>query len=543
MERIGTTIFQGMCCAVIAGSGGSASLAQDWTPLHLESFELAGPPREHLSDRLAMDWCRTEGSSIGNGFCPTGGHWRLGPSETLAASLTSPSGCDSLRVWVYVGSLDATGSWMRFGPELSSCATSPKGGQFVDAADGVCVDLVASSTLAVDGRLVWSLTNGSSNVVLLDEVLVEGTECGSVTTHDCCEPGNAGCSDADVESCVCSVDPFCCETAWDGFCVALVDTAGCGGCGADCGTTFALDFGDTYVPGGVCGLFDDRIEACEGVGPFLTTSGGCSGVGDAALRFGGGFPWSAIRTTCLDLSEASVAECRFQCVTAPGVPGPVLEAIVGDEPAIELGRVPVDVSGACRNITIDLAPVVGRDEVRFRLSSGSSVADATRVDDLKILIDPEHGPCEVGLAGSTSAEIDACVCGIDVYCCETAWDELCIAMATVYCEADCETIPTCGTSGDCGVPRADPGCSDRSCCEEICLEDGFCCVVAWDAECVAKASSCGDPRPDLDGDGDVDGADLGLLLARWGTNDPGADLDSDGQVAGGDLGLLLASWG
>ena len=47
---------------------------------------------------------------------------------------------------------------------------------------------------------------------------------------------------------------------------------------------------------------------------------------------------------------------------------------------------------------------------------------------------------------------------------------------------------------------------------------------------------------DLNGDGHVDGADLGLLLAGWGA--PGiADLNGDGNVDGADLGLLLAAWG
>ena len=50
-------------------------------------------------------------------------------------------------------------------------------------------------------------------------------------------------------------------------------------------------------------------------------------------------------------------------------------------------------------------------------------------------------------------------------------------------------------------------------------------------------------RSDLNDDGRVDGGDLGLLLAAWGTNDPAADLNEDGDVNGADLGLLLASWG
>ncbi|HMN96328.1 MAG TPA: phosphatase PAP2 family protein [Phycisphaerales bacterium] len=48
---------------------------------------------------------------------------------------------------------------------------------------------------------------------------------------------------------------------------------------------------------------------------------------------------------------------------------------------------------------------------------------------------------------------------------------------------------------------------------------------------------------DLDGNGLVDGADLGLLLGAWGSKDPAADLDRDGTVTGADLGILLGNWG
>lgn len=58
--------------------------------------------------------------------------------------------------------------------------------------------------------------------------------------------------------------------------------------------------------------------------------------------------------------------------------------------------------------------------------------------------------------------------------------------------------------------------------------------VRLDAEPAAVA-------PDLNGDGVVDGADLGLLLAAWGQ--PGGDLDGSGATDGADLGLLLAAWG
>jgi hypothetical protein len=47
---------------------------------------------------------------------------------------------------------------------------------------------------------------------------------------------------------------------------------------------------------------------------------------------------------------------------------------------------------------------------------------------------------------------------------------------------------------------------------------------------------------DLDGNGTVNGADLGILLGAWGAAGA-ADLNGDGIVGGADLGLLLGSWG
>ena len=52
------------------------------------------------------------------------------------------------------------------------------------------------------------------------------------------------------------------------------------------------------------------------------------------------------------------------------------------------------------------------------------------------------------------------------------------------------------------------------------------------------------PSPDLDGDGVVTSADLGLLMAAW--NEIGADpadLNLDGIVNAVDLGILIAAWG
>lgn len=56
---------------------------------------------------------------------------------------------------------------------------------------------------------------------------------------------------------------------------------------------------------------------------------------------------------------------------------------------------------------------------------------------------------------------------------------------------------------------------------------------------VADESKCVE---DLNDDGVVDGADLGILLSVWNQSGVG-DLDGSGAVDGADLGQLLAAWG
>lgn len=50
------------------------------------------------------------------------------------------------------------------------------------------------------------------------------------------------------------------------------------------------------------------------------------------------------------------------------------------------------------------------------------------------------------------------------------------------------------------------------------------------------------PSPDINGDGEVDGADLAEVLSNWGAAHPPADLDLSGEVDGGDLTILLGAW-
>ena len=90
-------------------------------------------------------------------------------------------------------------------------------------------------------------TEGGWDEVCVDVVDAEG--CGMCPEEpgtggetdgsmgDCCEPQETpGCGDAEVEACVCEMDPFCCAAGdekggvWDEVCAAEVVRFGCGTC-------------------------------------------------------------------------------------------------------------------------------------------------------------------------------------------------------------------------------------------------------------------------------------------------------------------------
>lgn len=60
---------------------------------------------------------------------------------------------------------------------------------------------------------------------------------------------------------------------------------------------------------------------------------------------------------------------------------------------------------------------------------------------------------------------------------------------------------------------------------------------------LTNTTPCAPPCPaDINGDGQVNGADLGLLIGNWGGSGTG-DLNNDGLVNGADLGILIGNWG
>ncbi len=77
---------------------------------------------------------------------------------------------------------------------------------------------------------------------------------------------------------------------------------------------------------------------------------------------------------------------------------------------------------------------------------------------------------------------------------------------------------------------------------------GAIALYGFSQDNIILSNVCITPPPttcpaDLNQDGVVDGADLGILLGAWGLASSPADLNGDGTVDGADLGGLLGAWG
>jgi hypothetical protein len=110
----------------------------------------------------------------------------------------------------------------------------------------------------------------------------------------------------------------------------------------------------------------------------------------------------------------------------------------------------------------------------------------------------DHGCCSVGGAGCSDNVIEAAICSeggiqgegaVDPYCCNVAWDNLCVAGVNNL--ADNVALP-CGST--CCAPKGTPGCSSPSVQACVGAVDPYCINTAWDALCVAEVESLGCSR-------------------------------------------------
>ncbi len=97
--------------------------------------------------------------------------------------------------------------------------------------------------------------------------------------------------------------------------------------------------------------------------------------------------------------------------------------------------------------------------------------------------------CETSdLPGCDDSGVLACVCATDSFCCEVAFDAICVSLA-LQCGGSCSNQ---GAESDCCSASGAPGCTDQSVHDCVCATDFACCSSGFDDVCVAQAiSECG----------------------------------------------------
>jgi len=121
----------------------------------------------------------------------------------------------------------------------------------------------------------------------------------------------------------------------------------------------------------------------------------------------------------------------------------------------------------------------------------STAWDAECVQGAAIVCAPQscafadHDCLTTGAPGCSDLECCSDVCQLDAFCCLDSWDTLC----TLTAVESCDGAPlACGTATHGCLTTGTPGCSDPICCEAVCSQDGYCCLVEWDSLCVADAT-------------------------------------------------------
>lgn len=316
----------------------------------------------------------------------------------------------------------------------------------------------------------------------------------------CDEPHlTPGCFTTPCCTAVCAIAPDCCDIAWDQLCVDLADT--------ECNGLTCPSYGScTEVhqdPG--C---EDPV-CCERVGRL---DGYCDGA-----------TWDQV---CVD---RALAFCALSPCTLTVPPEAIPEAELcykhlNDGAAYGGATIPI----ACGQTYLgECATGSPRDTDWYALGTGGPRRIRfTVTSEFPCEVHLVHGPFEGPMqtvatifgGTCTPALLDACIDGGAWYAVVT----LGMPAGAIRSGQPC-TVVDPDNPPDPRDPPVIPGYfGTRYLASLVC-------------------SACGIVG-DLNGDGIVNGADIGLLLGQWGASGGIADLNHDGIVNGADLGLLLGAW-
>jgi len=383
---------------------GGGVLRAQYCELYFEEFPFGGPGDLDNGTFLA-EWCENGATITASNFCLTGESFKLAVADhdPILWVFVDSQSCSAVRLEFDYGQFFDSLTQVRYAVSddtvLDCGAPILNSAGFLTQTGGICTPTQLTIPLAGDQSVYFQFDHGpTSDALFLDNVSIQLETCdceGSGSDHGPCETGGPGCDDPVIEACVCAVDPYCCDTAWDEQCVAEVESLLCGDCGGGpvCLFEFAADLGSFFQSGTVCELWPALFENCQGLGPWITSSGDCGGAGDYVMHFGSGFPYSSADTVCLDLSAATEASLWFDFAKDSGTLGPAVEVSVAGGAFSSFWTAPFSVPGGCLTECLDLGPLLGESEVRVRFSSGSSVANGATFDDILLALDSGCPPC------------------------------------------------------------------------------------------------------------------------------------------------------
>ncbi|MFO0873970.1 MAG: trypsin-like peptidase domain-containing protein [Phycisphaerales bacterium] len=460
-------------------------------------------------------------------------------------------------------------------PNLKATITA-NGGTFIECAQSICPSsdhncfttggagctnvACCNAVCAVDP--FCCTTSWDATCVNEASAMCDG--CGDPAAGDCCAAHTTPfCNKRTCCELICANDSFCCTNQWDQTCVGEAQALTVCGCAPPSCPGARLDFGVTPDDFG-------NPNACVAAGPIAITK---QYVFTNGILFGTavdkpGTPAVGILTdgACSPACRSAGLPpfttdwwCQFNIGSAAGTPGmPAGVNTFSAELCFIDGVVKMEgYDNDCVLIASTASTMLGTQKLTITAPTGKLIAyvrvvasDPARpagvtVDCLAydgpfprfVCPDSAHNCFTTGGPGCSDDACCATVCNVDSFCCTVAWDATCVNEAGSLCG-------NCGgpNAGSCYCAHPGIGCSDKACCVEVCAADPFCCQVSWDGTCANEASLFCCPE-DFNGDGVVNGADLGLQLAAWGTNQCPFDLNHDGVVNGADLGLELAAWG
>lgn len=289
-----------------------------------------------------------------------------------------------------------------------------------------------------DDQCVDVAENECGGCGMTDDGTTDGTTDGGTGTGGpgtCCEvQATPGCSNDEIETCVCALDAFCCDDSWDGMCVGQAVSD----CGANCPMV------DACCSAGPAGCTIEEVEDCV-----------CAIDAECCMSGWDGECVSISIMQCENNCPSIDIMGEGDCCEENGTPG-------CDDPAITQCRCAAD-PFCC-------------DEEWDQICINGATLDCGAGCEL-----PAGDCCEEnGTPGCDDMAVQDCTCMLDAFCCDNTWDAMCVNTAVANCMLECP-------QGDCCETTAVPGCTDTAVQDCTCMIDAFCCDSSWDGMCVQGA--------------------------------------------------------